>query len=111
MATATPTSPIEPAYSSHALTRMAQRAIPPVIVETLLAVGRRDHDHLGAIRVHLHDKKRLARFAGLMHHFGKKAGEAERYSDVYAVIDAKMSTLAQPYVITVGRMDRRARVK
>ncbi|MBZ0145518.1 MAG: DUF4258 domain-containing protein, partial [Rhodocyclaceae bacterium] len=38
--------------TEHARTRMQQRAIPPAVVEALLAYGRGEHDHRGSTIVY-----------------------------------------------------------
>lgn len=90
---------------------MCQRAIPPRVIDVLLRVGRRDHDHRGGVRVHLFDKKRRERFAAqLRTEYADKAAW-RRYANVYVVLDAPRSQTSTPYVITVARRDHRTRFK
>lgn len=81
--------------TEHARARMQQRAIPPTVVEALLAYGHGEHDHRG----------------GTIHYFNKAARRRlererldralERYLDAYAVVAATGE------IITVGHRDRR----
>ena len=86
-----PTLPVH--LTQHARCRSAQRAIPPRVIEQLLATGKRDFDHRGGVRVHLHQQSAQLRF-------GKLAGRdaAARYRNAYTVVDAADPTC----VITVG---------
>lgn len=77
----------------HARCRSAQRAIPFRVVEQLLATGKRDFDHQGGVRVHLHQQSAQQRFSELAGH-----DAAARYRNAYAVVDAADPTC----VITVG---------
>lgn len=87
----TPSSDLH--FTRHAQCRSAQRAIPPRIVEQLLAVGKRDFDHRGGVRIHLHDRSAQHRFAAL-------AGSelAAQYRNAYLVVDC----IDLQHVITVG---------
>ena len=89
--------------SDHSRLRMAQRAIPPQVVNVLLDVGKREHDHRGALRVHLRSKAAKRKFRQAL---GVEA--ASRYRDVYAVLTAD-NTAAHPTLITVGRLRTRSR--
>ena len=40
-------------YTDHARIRMQQRAIPEALVEALIAVGKAQHDHHGAVLYYL----------------------------------------------------------
>ncbi|MCC6145274.1 MAG: hypothetical protein DPW12_10510 [Rhodocyclaceae bacterium] len=81
--------------TEHARARMQQRAIPPAVVEALLAYGQGEHDHRG----------------GTIHYFNKAARRRlererldralERYLDAYAVVAGTGE------VITVGHRDKR----
>jgi Domain of unknown function (DUF4258) len=77
----------------HAQCRAAQRAIPPSVVEQLLVAGKRDFDHRGGVRVHLHQRSARQRFINL-------AGQhtADQYRNAYVVVDCTDPRL----VITVG---------
>lgn len=95
-------SPFDPRPSltltKHAACRAAQRAIPPYVVEALIAVGIRDHDHRGGIRVHVRHHRARQHF---IQQVGREAGE--RFGSCYCVIDSK----AEHDVITVGWMTTR----
>lgn len=80
-------------FTRHAQCRTAQRAIPPHVVEMLLATGKRDFDHRGGMRVHLHQRGARQRIIDL-------AGQhtADRYRNAYVVVDCSDPRL----VITVG---------
>lgn len=88
---ALPTSTVQ--FSRHAEIRKAQRAIPTTVVAQLLAVGKREHDHRGGIRVHLHSRQARKRFAELA---GSRA--VEQFSNVYLVVDCHDPR----FVITAG---------
>ena len=77
----------------HARCRADQRAIPPRVIEQLLRSGKRDHDHHGGIRIHLHHRPAQQHFARLT-----SAETLAHYRNAYAVVDATDSTC----VITVG---------
>ena len=85
------TNPVH--LSRHAQCRSAQRAIPPHVVEFLLAAGKRDFDHRGGVRVHLHQRSAQQRFTNLA---GRHT--AERYRNAYVVVDCNDPR----FVITVG---------
>ena len=87
-------------FTRHAQCRSAQRAIPPHIVEALLATGRREFDHRGGMRVHLHQRAAQQRFSA---HAGANA--SAQYRNVYAVVDAVDASV----VITVGWCERSVR--
>ena len=89
--------------SDHSRLRMAQRSIPPQVVTVLLDVGKREHDHRGALRVHLRQKAAKRKFAQAL---GVEA--ASRYRDVYAVLTADV-TATYPTLITVGRLRTKSR--
>ena len=89
--------------SDHSRLRMAQRAIPPQVVNVLLDVGKREHDHHGALRVHLRHKRAKRKFTQAL---GAEA--ASRYRDVYAVLTAD-NKATHPTLVTVGRLRRRSR--
>ena len=84
--------------SRHAATRTAQRAIPELIVQALVATGVRDHDHCGGIRIHLHQRQARQRFTDRV---GRRV--AERFSDCYCIVDS----LTASEVITVGWLSTR----
>ena len=84
--------------TSHAACRLAQRAIPAFVVEALMEVGVRDHDHCGGIRVHVHHHRAKQHF---IQHVGREAGE--RFSICYCVIDSETGR----DVITVGWINTR----
>ena len=84
-------------FTEHARARMRQRAIPPAVVEALLAYGREAYDHHGAIVVYF-DK------AARRHLERERFDRAlERYLDAYAVVAGSGE------VITVGHRDKRIR--
>ena len=89
--------------SDHSRLRMAQRSIPPQVVNVLLDVGKREHDHHGALRVHLRHKRAKRKFTQAL---GAEA--ASRYRDVYAVLTADV-TATHPTLITVGRLRTKSR--
>ena len=91
--------------STHSRLRMAQRAIPPRVVNVLLAIGKREHDHRGALRIHLRNKAAQQSFAQAL---GAEA--ASRYRDVYAVLTNDRSARHQT-VVTVGRLRRKSRFR
>lgn len=66
--------------TEHALTRMQQRAIPPAVVEALLAYGRGEHVHRGATVLYFNKaaRRHLAR--------DRLDRALERYLDSYAVV-------------------------
>lgn len=81
--------------TEHARARMQQRAIPPAVVEALLAYGREEHDHRGATIVFFNkaarrrlERERLDRIL-------------DRHLDAYAVVAETGE------VITVGHRDKR----
>ena len=80
-------------FTQHARCRSAQRAIPFRVVEQLLAAGKRDFDHRGGVRVHLHQRSAQRRFNELAGQYA-----AARYRNAYTVVDAADPTC----VITVG---------
>lgn len=83
--------------TKHALIRCQQRAVPPVIVEWLLAFGSTTHDHHGA-EIRFFDKegrKRLARSVG--------EGVVKRLTDL---LDVYLVT-KDSVVLTVGRRIKR----
>jgi hypothetical protein len=80
-------------FSRHAETRKAQRAIPAKIVAQLLVAGKREFDHRGGIRVHLHSRVAQQRFAELA---GVHA--AAQFCNVYIVVDSRDPS----FVITAG---------
>ena len=84
--------------SRHAATRTAQRAIPELIVQALVATGVRDHDHCGGIRIHLHQRQARQRFIDRV---GRDV--AERFCDCYCVVDSFTAS----EVITVGWLNTR----
>jgi hypothetical protein len=81
--------------SSHARIRMTQRGLPLQALETLLEYGRCVYDPLGGKVVTLNSAGRI-RLAKIL-----PAGQLERWTDMYAVLDA------HDEVITVGRRSRR----
>ena len=83
--------------SDHSRLRMAQRSIPPQVVNVLLDVGKREHDHRGALRVHLRHKAAQRKFAQAL---GAEA--ASRYRDVYAILTAASKAVHRT-LVTVGR--------
>ena len=89
------------ASSQHAASRSAQRAIPQSIVDALLDVGVRDHDHRGGIRVHVHQHRSKRRFIARL---GRDAGE--RFCNCYCIIDSQTGR----EVITVGWLSVRRTV-
>ena len=89
--------------SDHSRLWMAQRSIPPQVVNVLLDVGKREHDHRGALRVHLRQKAAQRKFAQAL---GVEA--ASRYRDVYAVLTADDKSV-HPTVVTVGRLRTKSR--
>ncbi len=52
--------------------------------DALLAVGIRDHDHRGGIRVHVHQHRSKRRFIARLN---RDAGE--RFSNCYCVLDSQ----------------------
>lgn len=81
--------------TEHARTRMQQRAIPPVVVEALLAYGRGEHDHRGGTILYFNKaaRRRLER---------ERIDRAlERHLDAYAVVAGTGE------IITVGHRDKR----
>ena len=89
--------------SDHSRLRMAQRSIPPQVVNVLLDVGNREHDHRGALRVHLRHKAAKRQFAQAL---GSET--ASRYRDVYAIIAADNKAV-HPTLETVGRLRTKSR--
>ena len=89
--------------SNHARMRMAQRAIPAQVVDVLLAIGKREHDHQGALRVHVRDKVAKRQFLQAL-----GSERASRYRDIYAVVTLDTAAI-QPTLVTVGRLRARAR--
>ena len=89
--------------SDHSRLWMAQRSIPPQVVNVLLDVGKREHDHRGALRVHLRHKAAQRKFAQAL---GVEA--ASRYRDVYAVLTAD-NKATHPTLVTVGRLHTKSR--
>lgn len=83
--------------TEHARTRMQQRAIPPGVVEALVAYGRGEHDHRGGV-IFFFDKAARRRVA--RERLGR---EIERCLDAYAVVAGTGE------VITVGHRDKRIR--
>ena len=88
--------------SDHSRLRMAQRAIPPQVVNVLLDIGKREHDHRGALRVHLRNKAAKRKFAQAL---GVEA--ASRYRDVYAILTAD-NKATHATLVTVGRLRTRS---
>lgn len=78
--------------TEHARARMQQRAIPPRVIEALVAYGRGEHDHRGGV-IFFFDKAARERVGR----------EIERYLDAYAVVAGTGE------VITVGHRDKRIR--
>ena len=88
---------MNPALSRHAAIRSQQRGIPPHAIDYLLAFGREQHDHRGAV-VLLLDRtatKRLSRTAGL------RGSELDKLRGLYAVV------AGNGRVTTVGHRTRR----
>ena len=85
-------------YSQHALVRMQQRGIPPVVLECLLDYGKVEHDHRGGAIVYLNKtaRRRLERERG-----AARVRQLGRRLDAYAVIAADGT------VVTVGHRYRR----
>lgn len=83
--------------TEHARARMQQRAIPPAVVEALLAYGRGEHDHRGGTLLYFNKgaRRRLER--------ARRMRELERHLDAYAVVACTGE------VITVGHRDKRIR--
>ena len=77
----------------HAQCRAAQRAISPRVIEQLLSSGKRDHDHHGGIRIHLHHRRAQQNFARLT-----SAETLAQYRNAYAVVACNDPRV----VITVG---------
>lgn len=90
--------------SEHSRLRMAQRSIPPHVVNVLLVIGKREHDHRGALRIHLRNKVAQRK---LVQALGVEA--ASRYRDVYAVLTDERGAAPQT-LVTVGRLRRRTRL-
>ena len=84
--------------SEHAQRRMAQRAVPVHVVNALLASGKRDHDHRGGVRVHVHHKAAKRRFAVAV-----GAATASQYQNLYAVLVDDGDSTSQT-LVTVGRL-------
>ena len=80
-------------FTRHGQCRQAQRAIPRSVVEQLLATGKRDFDHRGGIRIHLHNRRAQQNCARIT-----SEDALARYRNAYAVVDSANSTV----VITVG---------
>ena len=91
--------------SEHARTRMAQRAVPVHVVDALLAIGKRDHDHRGGVRIHVHQKAAKRRFSAAL---GAAAGS--QYQNVYAVLVGDSETSSST-LVTVGRIHAGARFR
>ena len=81
--------------TEHARTRMQQRAIPPAVVEALLAYGRGEHDHRGSTIVYFNKSARQRL------EWERRIRDLERYLDAYAVVAGTGE------VITVGHRDKR----
>jgi hypothetical protein len=83
--------------TEHARARMQQRAIPPAVVEALLAYGRGEHDHRGGTLLYFNKaaRRRLER--------ARRIRDLERHLDAYAVVAGTGE------VITVGHRDKRIR--
>lgn len=81
--------------TEHARTRMQQRAIPPAVVEALLAYGEEEHDHHGGSILYFNKaaRQRLER--------ERRIRDLERYLDAYAVVAGTGE------IITVGHRDKR----
>lgn len=69
--------------SHHALTRLQQRGIPPLIIQWLEAYGEEQHDHHGAIVLHFskRSRRRLEQNVGAV-----PLRRLNEWMDSYAVI-------------------------
>ena len=84
--------------TDHARTRLQQRGIPEMILETLLDFGHEEFDHRGSAVIYLdqHSRKQLRRFLG-----EESYKRMSSHLDTYAVV-ARDGT-----VVTVGHRTRR----
>ena len=84
--------------TNHARTRIQQRGIPEVVVESLLDYGRESYDHHGSRVVYFDRRAR----AELRRTFGNETyRRIEARLDAYAVVDQSGE------IVTVGHRTRR----
>ena len=81
-------------FSEHALVRMQQRGIPPVILDCLLVYGRSEYDHHGG-RIVFFDKAARNK----LDRAGIRRAELEKHLNAYAVVtrDGTVKTVGYRY--------------
>jgi hypothetical protein len=84
--------------TNHAQTRLQQRGIPEIIVDSLLEYGREIHDHRGATILYFDKHVRQLLRDSLSH---QSLRNLESHLDTYAVLDRDGA------VITVGHRTKR----
>ncbi len=83
-------------FSDHALVRMQQRGIPPVVLECLLAYGRAEYDHNGG-RIVFFDKTARRKLGRAR--VERISVDIEKHINAYAVVacDGTVTTVGHRY--------------